>query len=384
MKFGKIIKIVLLVLFLCIFSTIPAKSQVTIGSLIEPLKGTLLDLKESEEENGNENSEGGLILPRVFLTNMSSLSPMLTGAELADASLKPKYTGLIVYNVNTSSSFEKGLYVWDGTKWNILNSIPVDDVTALNGIHLSGKNFELGGDLIENTTINQTTYNLIFDKDDGRIGIGTSTPKASVHIENPNSIEPLILNNLLSVSDPKNAIDDANPAYYDLRVSDNGVVRKVIPLDVLSGAPPINLSTNTTSPIASGNSSGSGGTWLVWQINSSPQEYVELPEDGVYFFSFNFFGSVTINTPADYADSNSYFLSAFKNGKDPGDLVEIQEFILFRVNGFDFASYSINLAVAGYANEKIYFKLAYDNSSTPFRWYLSSGNDNTCMIFWKQ
>jgi hypothetical protein len=115
MKFGKSIKIGFFALFLSFSVIFSATSQVTIGTLEQPLKGTLLDLKESKTSDGNANSQKGLMLPRVTLTDVYSLSPILSGEDLSNAKLKPDYTGLIVYNVNTNAPFEKGLYSWNGT-----------------------------------------------------------------------------------------------------------------------------------------------------------------------------------------------------------------------------------------------------------------------------
>ena len=157
-----------------------AQSQVTIGTLAQPLKGTLLDLKESNVSNGDANSQSGLMLPRVSLTNINSLSPMLSGADLTDAALKPDYTGLIVYNVSTTPPFVKGLYSWDGIKWNLLSSI---SISAENGLTLSNDVAKLGGNLTQATTVNLNNNNLNFDSSNGgKVGIGVSQPAATLDV----------------------------------------------------------------------------------------------------------------------------------------------------------------------------------------------------------
>ena len=174
-------KIELLTLILCVGISFTAHSQVTIGTQTPPLKGALLELKQSDDTSGSENSNGGLILPRVSLNAINTLAPMLTGSDLSDASLKPSYTGLMVYNVNEASSFEKGLYIWDGTQWNRINTSLIDSIAAKNGLYFStaGDTIKLGGNLTENTAINQSTYNLQFSGD-GKLKVGgTTAPTAA-------------------------------------------------------------------------------------------------------------------------------------------------------------------------------------------------------------
>lgn len=107
-----------LVLILVLVSPIQRlHSQVTIGSGIEPAKGALLDLKETDETGGGDNSDKGVLFPRVHLTDMDKLKPMLSGADLDDSAQKLKHKGLVVYNINETAPFVKGLYGWDGAKW---------------------------------------------------------------------------------------------------------------------------------------------------------------------------------------------------------------------------------------------------------------------------
>ena len=399
MKIRKIYKTVFLTLILYAFFAIPMQSQVTIGLESIPLQGVLLDLKESDETNGNSNSDNGLVLPRVILSDLNSLSPMLTGSELSDGALKLKHTGLVVYNVNTSAPFEKGLYVWDGAKWNLLKANPSVNVTADNGLNLSGgSTVKLGGNLLQNTKINLfdtglNNYNLIFNNvasgKNGKIGIGTSDPKATMQIENPYSVEPLVLSNLKGYKDAKNDIDAANPAYYDLRVSENGVVRKARSLGVAANQSfAYNLRANTL--IALGYDTSGGGSDLKWTRNGADVDYIELPEDGVYIFSICLFGNIS-GPMAKSVDTNSYYISAFRGIPDvysATNLIDIVEIVVMRTQNNNFASYSVNIPVSGYAGQKIYFKLSSSSAgNSRFSWTLTTGNDNvpnkTSLIFWK-
>ena len=387
-------------LFVCF--TFSIQSQVTIGSISDPQKGALLDLKEQDEGNGNANSEKGLILPRVSLVEITSLSPMLTGSEPDYKNLKPEYTGLTVYNVNANSPFEKGIYIWDGTKWNSMKaSSQSSSIAAKNGLSLSGSNtVKLGGSLEKTTILNLDDHNLIFNHGQGKIGIGTSAPDAVMEINNPNSIDPLILRDLKFVTDPHNEIDgpigDPSPTYYNLMISDHGGVIRKQQFNLSGqgqGGVTFNLKTNTQ--IAQGESGdegsqGSGGTWLGLTKGSVDYQYVTLPEDGAYVFSFNLFGelSVPASYQFNYGDALTFYISAFKGGTSLANLADIAEIVVNRARDCNFASYSITLTVAGKAGDKIYFKLSsYNKMSGRFTWTLSAGGDKvarrTNMIFWK-
>ena len=392
-------RVILFSLLFAVFA-FSAQSQVTIGSTSVPLKNVLLDLKETDDASGNANSEKGLVLPRVFLTATDSLSPVLTKADPDYETLKPAYTGIIVYNVNATAPFEKGVYVWDGTQWNLMNAGQPGDISAANGLNLEAltDTVQLGGTLSAPTTVNLMDNNLIFNAENGKIGIETTNPQAALDIEDPNGNEELILKNLHNVTDANNPIEAANPTYYDLMISGKGVVRKAQSLS--NGNKSIAYSLQSTTAIPSGNYDGSGGAELLWNRNGANTSIV-LPEDGTYVFSFCLFGTLTIYitptipsnsyVPTDMTptDVNSYYISAFRNDDTvAANLANIQEFILTYTQGYNYANYSILLTVAGNAGDVIHFKLAADPTrSTRFAWNLTStGNipaQKTNMIFWK-
>lgn len=113
-------------------------AQVTIGLGEDPLAGSLLQLKEIPDiTDGSVNSNRGLLLPRVNLTDMHNLFPMFTsdgangytGASKADEDLA--HAGLVVYSTNqclsstisrNGSGNDNGVYIWNGTSWNSLMS----------------------------------------------------------------------------------------------------------------------------------------------------------------------------------------------------------------------------------------------------------------------
>jgi hypothetical protein len=97
-----------------------AQGQVTVGSDIAPLSGVLLDIKSHTADANNATTGGttggGLGLPRVILTDVNSLAPFLPSAASGE---KTARAGLMVYNVSTTSPFTQGVYVWDGSQWNV-------------------------------------------------------------------------------------------------------------------------------------------------------------------------------------------------------------------------------------------------------------------------
>lgn len=179
--------IFLFILSVFLLSTLHLKAQVTIGSALEPLQGTLLDLKENETDLGGVTSTKGIILPRVSLTSLSELYPILIGTESDYESQKLRYKGVIVYNINTANSLQEGIYIWDGIKWNIINTDLSRNV--LNGLNLASNNIKLGGVLTEKTTISQNNNDLIIDNTKGGIfrinGIeeNAAIPSSSAAIE---------------------------------------------------------------------------------------------------------------------------------------------------------------------------------------------------------
>lgn len=99
--------------------------QVTIGSHHKPEQGAILDIKENN--NDGKNSDKGLGIPRVILSNLTELYPMYGsyGAEKEEYTqnktiLKQKHAGLTVYNVNENDpNIPSGFYLWDGERWFI-------------------------------------------------------------------------------------------------------------------------------------------------------------------------------------------------------------------------------------------------------------------------
>jgi hypothetical protein len=103
-------RILLFLMVAGLFSGVQA--QVTIGSGGSPADGALLDVKQRDASNGGATSEKGVLFPRVSLTALNSLSPLVANADQVS---KSTHKGIVVYNV--SNNLKEGLYCWDGEKW---------------------------------------------------------------------------------------------------------------------------------------------------------------------------------------------------------------------------------------------------------------------------
>jgi len=95
-----------------------ALSQVTIGNNEAPEKGALLQLKNIEGiTDGSANATKGLGLPRILLTEKTSLVDIdPNNTERPDPN---EHQGLIVYNLdgNLCKDLYTGINVWDGNQW---------------------------------------------------------------------------------------------------------------------------------------------------------------------------------------------------------------------------------------------------------------------------
>ncbi|MDR1632610.1 MAG: hypothetical protein LBR97_07000 [Dysgonamonadaceae bacterium] len=91
-----------------------AHSQVRIGQIEKPVAGTVLDLRSTP----SGGYVGGLLLPNVKITKINTIPDNFIGrSEIVPA----KLAGLLVYNSLESNEVQKGIYVWNGTKWMKIN-----------------------------------------------------------------------------------------------------------------------------------------------------------------------------------------------------------------------------------------------------------------------
>jgi uncharacterized protein (TIGR02145 family) len=120
-------KKILVLLSLALLLSANLRAQVTIGELVEPAKGALLDL--------NKAVKGGLTLSNVKLDNLYTIPTDFPGMSSPPADVNTKFTGAMVYHTG-ENNIAAGIYVWNGTNW-----APVTE----NCLPLTAANLTLAG-----------------------------------------------------------------------------------------------------------------------------------------------------------------------------------------------------------------------------------------------
>ncbi|MDM1345776.1 hypothetical protein HX017_01385 [Myroides marinus] len=91
--------------------------QVVIGAPGVPAEGALLDLKE---KSGEASSTKGFLMPRVTLTDLTKLTPLV---KVENDANKVEHKGLQIYHVG-GNNIAEGLKIWNGSKWDEIFSSP--------------------------------------------------------------------------------------------------------------------------------------------------------------------------------------------------------------------------------------------------------------------
>lgn len=167
---------ILLFFILILFGeSVVCSAQVTIGSVSPPVKAALLDLKTKDTIGpDNVSADKGLLLPRVKLSDLTSLEPLVISATTGE---KKDLAGLQVYNMNETSPFSKGVYIWNGESWDLYHQPITGSSSGLeagNGISLSSPALRLGGVLTEATSIDLADHNLNFEQTTGNFSVNTN------------------------------------------------------------------------------------------------------------------------------------------------------------------------------------------------------------------
>ncbi len=104
----------------------------------------------------------------------------------------------ITYTLPTTSPIAGQVLTASASPTDLIwQSINQENTTASNGLYLSGSDVRLGGNLIENTTINNNTFalniagstNTTTFAPNGKVGIGFSTPNYLFQVNDANNIE---------------------------------------------------------------------------------------------------------------------------------------------------------------------------------------------------
>ncbi|MDR1763424.1 MAG: hypothetical protein LBR64_05670 [Dysgonamonadaceae bacterium] len=178
-----------------------------------------MQLKEkSGITDGSANSNRGFLYPRVALSDVNNLFPILL-ADPSDntsgpspaykvnkALLDAQHKGLVVYNVNPAPPFHEGIYQWTGSKWS-----PVSAPVAKNGLSVSDDNVVLGGPFDRNTTVELGSNDLWFNAaSSGKLGVGASSPACSSAVMEINSSNKGVLIPRMTNAQRENITPDAN------------------------------------------------------------------------------------------------------------------------------------------------------------------------------
>lgn len=120
-----------------------------------PSDDVALVLKEWDDQIDNVNSTKSITVLRVSQTDINNLFLMFTDIKSDYEISKLNDTRAVVYNTNITAPFEKTSYIWSGTKW-------VRNILVNNGLSMNQNTVKIGGNLIQNSVINQGCYDLDF------------------------------------------------------------------------------------------------------------------------------------------------------------------------------------------------------------------------------
>lgn len=183
-------KLILAILLMPV--TLMVCAQVTVGSSLNPEEGAILDIKTFKEFSPGGNTvnkeDGGLLLPRVYLSSRTSLyfiDPPQPGGSTQEYE---KYAGLMIYNLSsTSDGLRPGLCVWNGSEWQTIGETNYsinEDAWLLSGNKEINENIHFVG------TTDAKSFSMgvgkqpeLYVSKEGKVGVHTVLPTADFHIE---------------------------------------------------------------------------------------------------------------------------------------------------------------------------------------------------------
>jgi len=202
MKICKHLRYWWLNIIIIVFSTSGLQAQVTIGSNIPPEKAALLDIKSMEAavegEATTDKNGGGLLLPRVELSIINELAPFIDKDDYDDTEyekIKKRHTGLVVYNLATTSDFVPGTHIWDGSKWKRIERAEDTDKNNWSLYGNTGTNpsthFVGTGDA-KDLVIKTNDTEIIRITSGGRVGIKTNSPSTDFEVGGDTQLNELL------------------------------------------------------------------------------------------------------------------------------------------------------------------------------------------------
>jgi len=237
-------------------------AQVTIGSGEPPAKGALLDMKQKEAVDGKTSATKGVIFPRVELSGLTSLQPLLNATDAGDVTQQLIHKGTVVYNVTVSADLQEGFYYWDGTKWASMGS----GGSSAAGWELQGNNGTEPANNFVGTTDNKdlsirtNSLDRMHITSGGNVGIGTVTPQYMLDVAETARVNNLIVSVAPLLANATNmVIDDSGNVGRAYKAASNFTFGDIY--SVVMGAPvtnkdphnsiikiPLNVQIEVTTP----------------------------------------------------------------------------------------------------------------------------------------
>ncbi|MDR2951113.1 MAG: hypothetical protein LBV71_18150 [Prevotella sp.] len=376
----------LCIAFACFMFIGNAKAQVTIGSGLAPEGGSLLDMKEDPTVPfaNNATSTKGMLYPRVELNDAyrTDLHPMydVSSADYNTnkANLKKSHTGLIVFNVTTSSYFSPGLYFWSGIEWRRMDDSPaveasVTDLLCTNAI-MSPSSYSTGvpfDGIVKIPYIGGTggAY-------DGTVPIGGTAATNNLYIEriggklNYGGGEVMYrISGTPSVSSPTTTTFPIN------------FLGKTCNVTVGSGVSSVNIKNLTSDAVISRpfdpntDDSANANTLTFGEIT--------ITEAGSYAFSLRLYGRLS----QDGAGRWPFYIYLQKNNKST--VIDAAEIDLVTVQlGHIYRDYSYSVTLGGIYEVGDKVIISMHKPETGPSWTLSQGPNSTSpvrtsLIYWK-
>ncbi len=148
-----------------------------------PSINAILDLNTGNSHNS------GLIVPNVTLgASLATFNPPIANAPTAGDK------GMLVYN-SVATNQPIGYYYWNGATWVVIGGAGGGLTNANNGLSLSGTIAQLGGPLIQNTTITLSGFTqsvvgsseTTFWSTKGQVSVGNVAPDAKAVVDLTNA-----------------------------------------------------------------------------------------------------------------------------------------------------------------------------------------------------
>jgi uncharacterized protein (TIGR02145 family) len=170
-------KMMFCMLMLLMLSAASMNAQVTIGSTADPHAGAVLDLQSTTQ---------GLKLPNVALN--SDLTQFVLPEN--ETSTPENATGMLVFNTN--AEIGTGVYAWDGTKWNVVNTDNSEDANVGSTTAKIGNNTYkihtypdgVGTWMLENSKEGTASYKTYTGRAEGELGYYYTLAQASTACPN--------------------------------------------------------------------------------------------------------------------------------------------------------------------------------------------------------